>query len=151
MCSKITSVKLSGFYPLSKNPTPPGSLRKILSSWMEYQAKLNEKCTPVLHCISIYIVFQALKVRFIKSYKIWLRVLLFLVVLHQLLHQQISFFTTFQSLIQIYLKKDFCHEFLFFSRLTQTLKLLDGQNLLSVTKVFCRCSLSLKCKQPYIM
>ena len=45
--------------------------------------KLNEKCTTVLHC---NIVNQVLKVFLVKSYKIQVPVLLF-VVLHQLLCQ----------------------------------------------------------------
>ena len=43
----------------------------------------------------------------------------FLVILHQLLDQQISLFTTFQNVIQPYLKKDFRHEFFQFNGLTQ--------------------------------
>ena len=71
-----------------------------------------------------------------------LLVLVFLVVLHQLLNQQISFCTTFQNLIQHFLKKDFHQGFPF---LTDSPKHphhpLNGQNPLSMTKVFCRCSL----------
>ena len=50
-------------------------------------------------------------------------------VLNYVLHQQIPFFTTFQNLIQRYLKKDFCHEYFLFNPLT-------------MTEVFCPCSLS---------
>ena len=32
---------------------------------------------------------------------------------HQLLHEQISFFTSFQNLIQHFLEKEFCHKFSF--------------------------------------
>ena len=46
----------------------------------------------------------------VKSYKIQLPVLLFLVS-HQFLYQQISFFTTFQNFIQHYLKKIFVTNF----------------------------------------
>ena len=61
-----------------------------------------------------YRVFQVLKILRIKSCsKIWLPVLLFLVVWHQFLHQEILFFTTFQSLIQNYLKKNFVTNFPF--------------------------------------
>ena len=38
-------------------------------------------------------------------------------------------------------KKDFRHEFSFFNGFTQKPHPHNGQNLLSVTKVFCRCSL----------
>ena len=80
-----------------------------------------------------YIVFEVLKVLLIKIYKIQPSVLLFLIVLHWLIHQQILFFTIFQNFIQ-HLKKDFRHQFLFFNRLTQTPHPLNDQNLLSVTK-----------------
>ena len=55
---------------------------------MEYEPKLNEKYTPVLQSIN----FEGTSFKRIK--KIKLPVLLFLV-LHELLHQQISFFTNF--------------------------------------------------------
>ena len=64
---------------------------------------------PVLHCISSFegTCYRKLQDTATSS--------LFLAVLHhQLLHQQMSFFTTFQKFIQNYLKKDFCHEFSFF-------------------------------------
>ena len=66
------------------------------------------------------ILFQVLKVLLIKYYKIQLPVLLFLVVLHQPLHQEISFFTTFENFIQHYLKKDFHQKILFYNGFTQT-------------------------------
>ena len=64
---------------------------------------------------------------------------------HQLLHQQISFFTTFQNLIQHFLKKDFHREFSFFNGFNSpSAHPLNSQNPLSVKKVFCRCSLNLE-------
>ena len=66
---------------------------------MEYQPKANEKCSPFLHC-------QVLKVLLIKICKIHPPDFLFLVVLYQLLHQQMSFSTNFLSFIQYYLKKN---------------------------------------------
>ena len=55
---------------------------------MEYQVKLNEKYMPVLHCISS---FEGTSFKKLEP-----PVVLFLVVLHQLLHQQIflQFFRT---------------------------------------------------------
>ena len=64
-----------------------------------------------------YIVFQVLKVLFIKKIRIKLPDLLFLVVLHQLLHQWISFVELHSTLSE---KKDFRHKFSF---LTDSLKL----------------------------
>ena len=54
-----------------------------------------------------------------RNCKIQSLVLYFLIVLHELLHLQISIFTIFQNLTQHYLKKDFCQFFLF-NRFTQT-------------------------------
>ena len=61
-----------------------------------------------------------------------------------LLHKQILFFTSFQSFIQHYLKKEFRHKFSFFNRFTQTLHPhpLKSQNLQNATKVFCQCFLT---------
>ena len=63
---------------------------------------------------------------------------------YQLLHQQILFFTSFPNFIQHYVKKDSRYKFPFFNRFTQipTPYPLNSQNQLSVTKVFCQCSLT---------
>ena len=63
---------------------------------------------PVLQCIS----------RRIKSYNIQVPVILFLVVGHQFLHQQIFFLTAFQNLIQNYLRKNFRKKFPLFNGFT---------------------------------
>ena len=71
-----------------------------VSRYLEYQkqAKLKKKNSykPVLHCIVLklgrYILWKVTR----YSYQFFL----FLVVLHQLLHQQISLFAIFQNLIQ---------------------------------------------------
>ena len=79
---------------------------------------------------------------------------LFLVALCEILHQQISFFTNFQSLIQQYLKKRFSSQIFLFSQIHSNPHPLNGQNLLSVIKVFYRCYLlqSLKkSKKLFIM
>ena len=92
---------------------------------MEYQVKLNEKYTV------FYIVFQILKVLSIKTYKILLPVPLFVVVLHQL----ISFLQLFRTSFNI-AKKNFTTNFpcLMDSSVGD---LFNGQNPLSITKVFC--------------
>ena len=62
------------------------------------------------------------------------------IVLHQFLHQQISFFTTFQNFIQHYLIKDFCNKFSILDGFTQTLHPpthpLNSQNLAMHGKTF---------------
>ena len=83
-----------------------------------------------------YIVIHVLRV-LLKKYKIQLPVHLFLVVLHQLLHKQISFLQLFQNLIQHFLKKK---NFPFLTDSPKLLHPLNSQNLLSLMKVFCQCS-----------
>ena len=53
-----------------------------ISNWLEHQPKLNEKCMLYLHCISWFL--RHFFIRYSPQ-------LLFHIVLHQLLHQQISF------------------------------------------------------------
>ena len=85
-----------------------------------------------------YIVFQVSNALPIKSYKILLSVPLFVVVLHQ----QISVLQLFRTSFNI-MKKIFVTNF---SCLMDSLvgDLFNGQNSLSITKVFCWCSLTLK-------
>ena len=110
---------------------------------MECQPRLNEKYKPVLYCISSFLKVPQWKViRYIQ-----LPVLLFLV-LHQFLYQQISFFYNFLELHSTLSEKDFRHKFSFFNRFTQTSYPLNGQNLLSVIKVFCQ--FSLECLLKYL-
>ena len=70
-----------------------------------------------------------------KSYKIQLTVLLFLVS-YQFLHQQISYFYIFLGLHSTLSERDFCRKFSVFNGFTQTSQPLSSQNLQSVTKVF---------------
>ena len=62
---------------------------------------------------------------------------------YQLLHEQI-FFTSFPNFIQHYVKKRFLSQIFIFNRFTRipTPYPLNSQNSLSVTKVFCECSLT---------
>ena len=105
-----------------------------------------------------YIVFEFLKVLLLIIFKMEPLDFLFLFVLCQISHQQISFFTDFQSFKKFYLEKQIFVKNLPF--LTDSLSPslppfprhpLNGQNLLSVTKVFCRCSLTffLKIKKGF--
>ena len=57
----------------------------------------------------------------------------------QLLHQQISIF--FRTSFNVTCKKDFCRKFSF-NGFTQIYIPLNAQNPLSMTKVFCQCSLT---------
>ena len=68
---------------------------------------------------------------------------LLLLVSHQFLYQQISFFYNFLELYSTLSEKDFCRKFSFFNRFTPTSQPLNRQNLLSMTKGFCQ--FSLKC------
>ena len=93
-------------------------------------------------------MFQILKVLLIiKEYKIQL-VYQFLYFLLIYIASEFTLadiiFTTFWNLIQHLLKKDFRHQFSFFNGFTQTPHRLNDSNSLSVTKVFCWCSLNLE-------
>ena len=92
-----------------------------------------------------YIVFEVSKVLLIKICKIQLADLFISCCFYYVLPQQISFFHKFLELHSILSeKKIFVTNFPF---LTDSLKPphpvnINGQNLLSVRKVFCWCSLS---------
>ena len=88
---------------------------------------------------SFYIAFHDFKVLLIKSFKIQLPSLLFLVVLHQLLHQQVTIFF-YNFLFQIR-KKDFCHEFSFSNGLTKTPSPLEWPKSTQCDESFYRCFL----------
>ena len=83
--------------------------------FVEYQVKLNEKYTPVLQCHSS---FEATSYKKLQDITISSFISCCFTSGFRYLHQQISFFTTFQDLIQNYLKKDFRHEFSFFKGFT---------------------------------
>ena len=105
--------------------------------------KMDEILTKIF-----YIAFQVLKVLLIKICKIRY--------LHQIFYF-LLFFLAFTSADMIFYRflefhsilsesKDFRHKFSFFNGFTQTPTPtphpLNSQNLLSVTKVFCRCSIT---------
>ena len=85
----------------------------------------------------------------VKSYNTQIPDFLVLV-LHQFLYQQISFSQLFKISLNI-VRKKFCPKFSFFltdsSPPSNQLYLLNGQNLLNVTKAFCQ--FSLKCLLKY--
>ena len=87
-------------------------------------------------CFTLY--FKFWEGASVKSYKIQLPVLLFLVS-HQFLYQQILFYD-FLELHSTVSEKDFCHKISFFNGFTQTPHPLNSQNLLSITEVFCQFS-----------
>ena len=97
---QITFVTFNGFWPLCKNP--------LTSLFWTDNIKLDGMPTKIKWkiqaCFTLYSKFW--EYTCVKSYKIQLRVLLFLV-LHQFLYKQISFFTTFKNFTEHYLKKIF--------------------------------------------
>ena len=118
---------LNRFCSLSKLPLPPTPTPLLLTN----KTKLDGIPSKIKWKIHVfwYLVFKVLKL---------------LLISHQLLHKQISFFVTFQNLIQHFLKQHFCHKISFFNRCTQVPKSLHSQNLLSVIQVFYWGSLNLE-------
>ena len=109
-----------------------------MSSWMEYQAKLNKKYMSVLHCISV------LKVILIKSYKIQLATSFFISCCFTLAFTSGDIiFYKFLELHSTLSEKIFLSQIFLFYWIYPTPQPLNGQNLLSVVKAFCRCSLTL--------
>ena len=91
-----------------------------------------------------YIVFQVLKVLLIKICKIQSLDLLFLVVFIRFHISRYLSSQVFGTSFNIIWKKHFRRKFSFFNRFTQAPHAhpLNSQNPLSVTKVFCQCSLT---------
>ena len=87
-----------------------------------------------------YIVFQVLKVLLINICAIQPPDLLFTVVFISCYISRYHF-SQILELHLAYSGRRFRHEFSFFNRFAQTPYPLNGQNPLSVTKVFCQCSL----------
>ena len=84
-------------------PPPPLLLHPVLN--LQYQVGWSVKIKwKIQACFTLYSKFW--EYTCVKSYKIQLRVLLFLV-LHQFLYKQISFFTTFKNFTEHYLQKIF--------------------------------------------
>ena len=106
------------------------------------QLKSNEKYI-------FYIVFQVLKVFLIKISKIQPLDLVFLDVILSFYISRYHFAQTFRTSFNIIWKKkkEFCDKFSFFNGFSQSLPhSLNGQNLLSMANVLCKCSLTLLSK-----
>ena len=88
-----------------------------------------------------HIVFHVLKVHLINICKIEPPDLLFLFIFISFYIIRYHFSQIFKTSFNIISKKYFCHEFSFLTDSLKPPQPLNGQNLLSVTKVFCRCSL----------
>ena len=119
--------------PSPPTPTPPKPL-----FLMDY-IKMYRIPTKIKW--KIYALFQVLKLLLIKICKIQLLDLLFLVVFISFYISRYHFSQILRTSFNNIWKKDFCHEFSFFIKFTQTPQPLNGQNPLSMTKVFYRCSL----------
>ena len=89
-----------------------------------------------------YNVFQVLNIHLIKISKTEPPDLLFFVVFINFYISRYYFSQIFRtSFNYYYLEKRFCHKSFALNQLTQTPHLLNDQNPLNMTKVFCRCSL----------
>ena len=95
--NNFQQARLNRFCQLSK--TLPS--RQFLADIIMLDGQLHESAHP------FYIAFQVLKVLLIIFFIIHSPGILVLIVLHQSLHQQMSYFATFQNFIQHYLKQDF--------------------------------------------
>ena len=89
-----------------------------------------------------YIAFQVLKVILIKVCKIQPPDLLFLVVFISFYISRYHFSQFCKTLFNNIWKKDFRHKFSFFNGFTQIPHPLNSKNPLSVTNIFCWCTLS---------
>ena len=125
---QITFIMLGRFWSLSKKP--------FTSLFLTDSIKLDGIPTKIKlkiqTCFMLY--FKFWEGTSVKSYKMQLPVLLFLV-LYQFLYQQISLFTTFYNFIKPDWKlseKDFCRKFTYFNGFNQTTFSLKSQNLLSL-------------------
>ena len=138
---QITFIMVNRFWPLSKKPfTHLFVTDNIKLDGMPTKIKLK-----IQACFTLY--FKFWEGTSVKSYKIQLPVLLFLVS-HQFLYQQVSLFYNFLEHHSTLSEKDFCCKFFFFNEFSQTAHPLNIQNLLSVAKVFCQ--FSLKCLQNFL-
>ena len=130
-CRQITFIMLNRFCPLS-NPPTSCSEQKNQDGWNTNQNQMKNAHT-------FYTVLEVLKVLIIIC-KMQPLDLLFLVFYVRFHINRYHLSLIFRASYNIW-KKDFRHEFSFFNGFTQNPHPHNGQNLLSVTKVFCRCSL----------
>ena len=117
---------------------------------------MHTQCMPIVEPCQLksnekyifYIVFQVLKVFLIKISKIQPLDLVSLDVILSFYISRYHFAQTFRTSFNIiWKKKEFCDKFSFFNGFSQTLPhSLNGQNLLSMANVLCKCSLTLLSK-----
>ena len=104
-----------------------------MSKWIEYQN--HEKYVHLLYCSYI---FQVLNIHLLKTCKIEPPDILLFVVFISFYVSRYHFSQFFRTSLNVISKKDFRHNFSFlmdsFSNLPTP---LNGQNLLSMTEVFC--------------
>ena len=136
-----------GFCLLTKKPPcpllplPPPVLNKLtISKWID---RIPTKIKWKMHALStLYFKFWRKFLCLMKICKIQTPDLYLLgIVCISFYISRNYFWQIFRTSFNIIWKKDFCHKFYFFNGFTQTSHLPSGQNLLSVTKVFCGCSL----------
>ena len=140
---QITFVRVNGFCALNK-PTPshpPVLNGQNQAGWNPKQNWMKYTCLLV-HSLSSFEGTSCEKIRDTAS----LPVPLFLVILNRISFyiSRYHFFTTFQKRIQHCLEKDFRSKFSFFNGFTHSPQPLNGQKPVSVTKIFCWCSLNLE-------
>ena len=128
---------------VKKNPpTPP--LLPILNG--QYQDGWNTSLNQMKNTPPFHIIFHVLKVLLIKICKIIQPIFYFLLFYISFYITRHHFSQIFRTSFNIIWKKIFCLKFPLFNGFTQTPYPLNGQNPLSVTKVFCWCSLKARMK-----
>ena len=133
-CRQITLVTLNGFCPLSKPSTPLPALKG------QHQDVWNTNQNLMKNTLLFYIVFQVLKVLLIKICKMSHQIIYFLLFYTSFYINRHHFSQIFRTSLNIICKNIFVRNFPF---LTDSLKPphpVNGQNPLSMTKVFCRFS-----------
>ena len=103
---QITFSTLNRFCQFISKTLPPTQFLTDIIMLDGLPSKIKWKYTFFLHCISSFEGTSHI------CFIIQSPGLLVLIVLHQFLHQQMSFFTTFYNFIQHYLKQDFLWMFL---------------------------------------
>ena len=124
-----------------------GTVNKQLLSHITDNIKMDRIPTKIKRKIHPFFTFQGLKVLLIKICKIQPPGLLFLFVFISFYISRYPFSQIFRTLFNNIWKKYFHHKFFFFNGFAQILPPttpLNSQNLLSMTKVFCWCSLIIK-------
>ena len=108
----------------------------------------NKQQCIFINIALFYIIFKVLKVRLIKNCKIQLPVILFLAVSFTSAYIIPCICNPFSQFLQFFrnsfeFEKIFVTNFIFLMDSLKPLNPINSQNPLSMTKVFCRCSLIL--------